>query len=90
MKSLYGKHNPKAGVLNYELLDDAIIVEFADHKSRYLYNAEAPGSQHVEAMKHLAIAGKGLTTYINQNVREHYAAKLPANSQRAVKYKESS
>ena len=77
MKSTYQKHNPKAGVLNYELLDGAIILEFADCKSRYLYNAKAPGPEHVAAMKRLATAGKGLTTYINQHVREHYATKVP-------------
>jgi len=77
MKSPYQTHNPKSGVRNYELLNDAIILEFTDHKSRYLYNAQAPGPEHVAAMKHLAIGGKGLTTYINQHVRENYAAKVP-------------
>ena len=28
-------------------------------------------------MTRLARQGKGLSTYINQHVREHYAAKLP-------------
>jgi hypothetical protein len=77
MKSPYQKHNPKAGVLTYEILKGAIILEFADHKFRYVYDATSPGPEHVEAMKRLALSGSGLTTYVNRTVREHYAAKLP-------------
>lgn len=81
MKLPYKSRNPSAGVLNHELIDDhlgeAIILEFADRKRRYLYNADRPGPQHVAAMRRLALAGDGLTTYVNQHVRENYAAKLP-------------
>lgn len=82
MKLPYRARNPSAGVLTYELLDDewgreAIILEFADHKIRYLYNADRPGPQHITAMRRLAQSGDGLTTYVNQHVRENYAAKLP-------------
>ena len=85
MKVPYKARNPSAGVLNYELIDDhlgeAILLEFAspetDHKHRYLYNADRPGPEHVAAMRRLALAGDGLTTYVNQHVREDYAAKLP-------------
>ncbi len=77
MKLPYQRRNPKAGVVNYELLDGAIILEFADHNNRYLYNTEAPGPEAVVEMKRLAASGRGLTTYINQHVRERYAAKLP-------------
>ena len=77
MKFPYQSHNPHTGVASYEIADTAIILEFSDGKSRYLYNDEAPGRAHVEAMKRLAVAGKGLTTYVNQHVRDHYAGKLP-------------
>ena len=81
MKVPYKARNPSAGVLNYELIDDhlgeAILLEFADHKFRYLYNADRPGPEHVAAMRRLARLGDGLTTYVNQHVRDNYAAKLP-------------
>ncbi|WP_263384240.1 hypothetical protein [Granulicella arctica] len=77
MMSPYQKHNPAAGVLSYEILENAIIIEFVDHKFRYLYNTSKPGLKHVNTMKRLALEGKGLSTYINQHVREHYAQKLP-------------
>jgi len=80
MKVPYKARNPSAGVLNYELIDDgsqtgAIVLEFADQK-RYLYNADRPGPEHVAAMRRLALSGDGLTTYVNQHVRENYAARL--------------
>lgn len=77
MKRPYKSQNPNAGVLNYELAPSAIILEFSASKYRYLYNEEAPGAQHVQAMKYLAEQGRGLTTYINQHVRDNYARKLP-------------
>ena len=77
MRVDYRSRNPGAGVRNFEILPDAIILEFADRKWRYLYNSERPGPEHVNNMKRLALEGDGLTTYVNQHVRENYAAKLP-------------
>ena len=79
MKTPYKNRNPNAGVSSYEIIDDAIILEFADAKFRYVYNAVKPGAAHIDAMKRLALSGNGLTTYVNQHVRENYAAKLPLN-----------
>ena len=73
----YKSRNPDAGVRNFEILPDGIILEFTDRKSRYLYNSRKPGRMHLQNMKRLALAGDGLTTYVNQHVRENYAAKLP-------------
>ena len=64
-------------MLNYEVVGRAIILEFADHRYRYVYDEISPGAVHVRAMIQLAMRGKGLTTYVNQRVRENYAAKVP-------------
>jgi hypothetical protein len=77
MKIPYKSGNPNAGVLNYEVAGRAIILEFGDHRFRYVYDEVSPGAAHVRAMIRLAKLGKGLTTYVNQHVRENYAAKLP-------------
>ena len=77
MKIPYKLGNPNAGVLNYEVVGRAIILEFADHRYRYVYDEISPGAVHVRAMIQLAMRGKGLTTYVNQHVRENYAAKVP-------------
>jgi len=64
-----------SGVSAYEIGDEFIIVEFQDG-STYLYNYTSTGKHHIDQMKILALTGQGLTTYINQHVREHYAKKL--------------
>ena len=63
------------GVTAYKILKDSIILQF-QYKDLYLYDYEKPGKHHVERMKILAEKGKGLTTYVNQNVRENYREKL--------------
>ena len=42
----------------------------------YEYDDSSPGREHVDAMKHLAEAGRGLATYISQYVQKNYARKL--------------
>ncbi len=64
-----------SGVSAYEIGDDYIIVEFQDG-STYLYDYKNTGKANIEQMKILALTSEGLTTYINQHVREHYAEKL--------------
>ncbi|HEX3570999.1 MAG TPA: hypothetical protein VHU44_09255 [Acidobacteriaceae bacterium] len=63
-----------SGVIAYEFGQDYIDVEFEDRV--YRYNYAIPGRQMVETMKTLAASGEGLATFINQKVRENYAAKL--------------
>jgi hypothetical protein len=71
----YAALSGNAGVRAFEAHDDRIIVEFNDG-SRYLYDSVQPGNRHVKAMIRLARSGSGLTTYINQHVRDNYAGRL--------------
>ena len=71
----YAAMSGNTGVAGFEILGDAIILEFQDGR-QYLYSNKKPGRKHVEQMKQLARAGKGLTTYVNQHVREKYEKKL--------------
>jgi len=64
-----------SGVSAYEIGDDFIVIEFQDG-STYLYNYQSTSVVNIEQMKVLALTGEGLTTFINQHVREHYAKKL--------------
>ena len=77
MKHPYQSPNPNSGVTFYEFTPDGIILDFAHGTYRYLYNAVAPGPAHVAAMKRLAAAGQGLSTYVSRNVGPHYAVRLP-------------
>ena len=65
----------KSGVIAYETGDDYIVCDFGKDQ-KYLYSYKKPGKKHVENMKLLAPKNKGLTTYINQHVRNHYEKKL--------------
>lgn len=65
----------RGGITAFKILPDSIILEF-QHKDLYLYDYKNPGKDHVKQMKVLAKQGRGLTTYINQNVRGNYRKKL--------------
>lgn len=65
----------KSVVFSYILRKDAVIVRFADH-SVYLYNNQITGPEHVSKMKTLAVAGKGLGTFITSTVKDNYARKV--------------
>ena len=62
------------GVTGYETDRDYIRVQFKD-RSIYRYTYASTGARKIEEMKRLAEAGHGLTTFINQNVREAYEEK---------------
>ena len=63
------------GVIAYETTPDSIAIKFRDG-SVYMYTKETTGAYNIAQMKHLAKKGEGLTTYINQHVREKYQEKL--------------
>jgi hypothetical protein len=64
-----------AGIVSFAEGDDFIRLQFVDG-SVYLYNYASTGKPNVEQMKRLAKSGKGLTTFLNQHVRENYAERI--------------
>ena len=72
---LYKGTSGDTGVTAYQTGSSYILVKFKDGQV-YKYTYKQPGRTHVNAMKVLAATGKGLTTYINQYVRENYELKL--------------
>ncbi len=71
----YKNSNRDTGVVAYDIGKEGIAIKFRDG-SVYLYTIESAGTKNIEQMKSLAKKGEGLTTYINQHVKERYAAKL--------------
>lgn len=65
----------RSGIEAFEIRDESIVIEFK-RDGRYIYNYQTPGKEHVEEMKRLAIAGRGLSTYISQKVRKRFARKI--------------
>ncbi len=80
----YRSASEHSGVTDFALLPNAIIVLFRDG-SAYLYTDSTPGKDHVRNMHALALAGRGLTTYINQHVGSHYAESLTAEQVATVR-----
>ena len=76
MKIPYKNLNGDSGVISYELVEDGIILEFKHAEHRYLYDSRSPGLIHVAAMRRLAAAGKGLTTYVSREVHDKYSRKV--------------
>ena len=71
----YKNQSGKSAIRAYEIYEKSIVIEFR-YAGKYLYNYDQPGPEHVEEMKRLAVEGKGLSTYITQNVRKLFAKKL--------------
>lgn len=70
-KNLGGNSNARA----YEIESESIKVQFGDG-SIYLYTYQSAGEGNIEQMKVLAVAGKGLNSFIMRHVKKAYAAKL--------------
>jgi len=64
----------ESGVVKYEILIDGIRVQWVGGDIYYYSNAST-GEEHISEMKRLAQKGRGLATYISQNVRDKYEYK---------------
>lgn len=71
----YANINGDSGVTAYRISADAILVEFG-YKTIYKYSYKSAGKAVIEKMKKLAAKGRGLSTYISQNVKDKYESKL--------------
>jgi hypothetical protein len=66
MKKYISKSGKQSGVTAYEIGTDNIIVQF-NHESVYKYSYSSCGRQATNTLKILALASKGLGTYISQH-----------------------
>jgi hypothetical protein len=71
----YRNLNGNSGVVSYTTAEDSITLMFRNG-DRYLYSHARPGRAAVDRMKTLAKAGRGLSTFVSQHVREAYERKL--------------
>jgi hypothetical protein len=74
-RTSYRNLSGDAGIVDYELLEDSLILTFKGGE-RYLYTEKSVGQANLDAMRHLAVSGRGLTTFVNQHIRSRYAKKL--------------
>ncbi|MCE3294904.1 MAG: hypothetical protein K0R65_618 [Crocinitomicaceae bacterium] len=66
----YRNLSGESGVTAFETGSDYIRVKFSGSFKVYRYSYHKAGKRHVEKMKTLAIAGKGLSTYISRYVHD--------------------
>jgi len=71
----YKNAGGKSPVARYELAKDGITVVFTDH-SIYRYTNQSADPANIAKMKELAIAGKGLGTYIETHVKDRFVKKI--------------
>jgi hypothetical protein len=71
----YANSGGNSNVVAYEIEQSSIKVQFADGWI-YLYTSQSAGIESIERMKHLAMAGQGLNSFIAKVVRKRYASKL--------------
>ncbi|MCU0090463.1 hypothetical protein N8H72_10875 [Pseudomonas koreensis] len=65
-----------SGVIAYELGRGSITIQFAEGAYRtYLYDSHKPGAVIVAELMRLAVAGRGLNSYINRYVKKNYASR---------------
>ena len=69
---VYEDLNDDSGVSSYEIRDSSIKVWFNRDSASYVYTYSSAGKYHVDHMKKLALNGKGLNTYINNNVKRDF------------------
>lgn len=69
-KNLGGNSN----VFAFQINSDSIDVQFQDG-SVYSYTYQSAGSHNIEHMKTLAVAGKGLNSFIMRHVKTAYASR---------------
>jgi len=71
----YGNLEGDSGVVAYQSNAGSILVKFVNG-SIYLYDHRRPGPGHVAEMQRRAAAGRGLSTYISQIVKDAYARRV--------------
>ena len=70
----YANLGGDSGIFAYAIKQDSIEVQFRDGLC-YLYTHQSAGITDVEHMKELAVAGRGLNSFISRVVKKRYASK---------------
>jgi hypothetical protein len=71
----YKNLSGKSTVSKFEVKKDAITIRFTDH-SVLRYTNQSADPANISKMKTLALAGKGLGTFIDANVKERFQRKI--------------
>lgn len=70
-KNLSGNSN----IIRYHIAKDAMTIRFADC-SVYIYTNQSADPETIGKMKTLALKGKGLGTFISENLKDRFCRKV--------------
>jgi hypothetical protein len=62
-------------VARYEIRKDGVTIRFTDH-SVYRYTNQSADPANISKMKTLALAGKGLGTFIDAHLKDRFLRKI--------------
>lgn len=65
----------KSIISQYEIEKDAVNLRFTDHSS-YRYTNQSAGRDNIAKMKELALAGKGLGTFVESSLKDRFERKI--------------
>ena len=71
----YKNLSGNSGVAAYEVAKDSVTIGFTT-SAVYIYSNQSAGSGNIRQMKSLALAGKGLSTFIDKHVKERFSRKI--------------
>jgi hypothetical protein len=71
----YQNYSGTSGVYAYEIGFNSITVQFKDG-AIYLYNTNSTSAYNIAHMHRLAVAGRGLNSFISTTVKKGYVSKL--------------
>ena len=63
----YANYHGDSGVVEFNITNNAISINFKHGKKTYVYSNSVTGKPHVDTMKALAVSGRGLSTYVAKN-----------------------
>jgi len=75
MYTIYKNLSKESKVSRYEITKDTVTVRFTDH-SVYIFSNQSADPVNIAKMKKLAVAGKGLGTFIEANVKNRFMRKV--------------
>jgi hypothetical protein len=70
--NFYSNLGGDSNVNSFDIGAEHIKVQF-NNSPVYVYTYQSAGTQNIEAMKLLAVAGHGLNGYIQRHVRKSYS-----------------
>ncbi|MFA6435065.1 MAG: hypothetical protein WCW52_10250 [Elusimicrobiales bacterium] len=71
----YKNLSGNSSVATYAVAKDSVTIGFKNCSS-YIYTNQSAGSGNISRMKSLALAGKGLSAFLDSNVKELFSRKI--------------